>query len=31
MFFLLANVVPLFYWEPIEVWARGALVHYAGR
>ena len=31
VFFLLANVVPLFYWEPIEVWARGALVHYAGR
>jgi NADH-quinone oxidoreductase subunit N len=31
VFFLLANVVPLVYWEPIEAWARGALVHYAGR
>jgi NADH-quinone oxidoreductase subunit N len=31
LFFLLANVVPLFHWERIESWARGALVLYAGR
>jgi len=31
VFFLLANVVPLFYWDRIEGWARGALVLYAGR
>jgi NADH:ubiquinone oxidoreductase subunit 2 (subunit N) len=29
--FALANVVPLFFWDRVETWARGALVLYAGR
>jgi NADH-quinone oxidoreductase subunit N len=29
--FALANLVPLFFWNGIESWARGALVLYAGR
>jgi NADH-quinone oxidoreductase subunit N len=28
---VLANVLPLFFWNGIESWARGALVLYAGR
>jgi NADH-quinone oxidoreductase subunit N len=29
--FALANLLPLLFWSPIEGWARGALVLYAGR
>ena len=29
--FALANLVPLFFWNGVEGWARGALVLYAGR
>jgi NADH-quinone oxidoreductase subunit N len=31
VFFAALNLLPVFFWGPIDEWARGALVLYAGR